>query len=411
MNLAKQILSDPVNKWVFSYAKKDIFLVGGYIRDLLRGGYINKDRDFILKADIREIALRASKKFNGTFVELKKNKTCRVALKNGEFLDFSHIRNVISDDLSKRDFTINAIAWSPEKGVIDLFKGESDLKRKIIKEINHENLAEDPLRVLRAYRIAAQLDLNFEKGTRNYLRKYSGGLKDVASERITEEFFKLLCTENAAYYLSLCAKDEILHRILGVTARKLKLNLILLSNFDRFLLNLNKNKFKKLLKKRLLPILKQNIGQGLNREGLIRLAILLNNVHRTSEYSHGNLKYSTTIKKRLLNILNSMKITGGRITDNRLFNIFCAAKGCEFELAILLSVAGNRNVNKYYKRADDFVKFRKNRLLNGYEIQSVLNTGSSKIIGKIQEDIHKRRFLGIIRRKTEAVQWVISNLT
>lgn len=411
MNLAEQILSDPVNKWVFSYAKKDIFLVGGYIRDLLRGGYINKDRDFILKADIREIALRASKKFNGTFVELKKNKTCRVALKNGEFLDFSHIRNGISEDLSKRDFTINAIAWSPEEGVIDLFKGESDLKRKKIKEINHENLAEDPLRVLRAYRIAAQLGLNFEKGTRIYLRKYSGGLKNVASERITEEFFKLLCTENAAYYLSICAKDEILNRILGVSARKLKLNLILLSNFDRFLLNLNKNKFKKLFKLRLLPILKQNIGQGLNREGLIRLSILLNNLYRTTEYSHGNLKYSTTIKKRLLNILNSMRITGGRITVNRLYNIFSATKGCEFELALLLSVTGNRNVNKYYKRADDFVKFRKNRLLNGYEIQSVLNTGSSEIIGKIQDDIHKRRFLGIIRRKKEAVQWIISNLT
>ncbi|MBI4683441.1 MAG: CCA tRNA nucleotidyltransferase [Nitrospirae bacterium] len=410
MNIEKIILSDPINKWIFSYVKKDIFLVGGYIRDLLYRGFINKDRDFILKADIKKIALKTSKKFTGTFIELKKNKTCRVALQDGVFLDFSYIRNGLADDLSKRDFTINAIAWSPEQGIIDLYNGLSDLNQKIIKVVNHNNLLEDPLRVLRAYRIAAQLGLNFSEGTRNYLRKYSGGLKYVSLKRITEELFKLLCTENAAFYLYLSMEDNVLGKILGSSKQELKENLILLNQFDNYLLKLRKNDINKRLNIRLLKILQQNIGQGLSRDGLIRLSILLLNLYGTSGYG-GNLIYSNTIKKKLIKIHYGMRLAGGRINCNRLYNIFNAANDCEFEIALILSVIRSRNVNKYLKRADDFKKFKRNKLLNGNEIQDILTSGPSEIIGKIQTDLHKRRFLGIIRSKKDAVHWIISNLT
>ncbi|MBI4707826.1 MAG: hypothetical protein HY761_07885, partial [Candidatus Omnitrophica bacterium] len=158
-------------------------------------------------------------------------------------------------------------------------------------------------------------------------------------------------------------------------------------------------------------ILKQNISQGLNRDGLIRLSILLLNLYGTSGYGHANLKYSNTIQKKLIKIHYGMTFTGGRITYNRLFNIFNAANDCEFELALILSVVRSRNVNKYFKRADDFIKFKRNKLLNGYEIQKILTSDPSEIIGKIQTDLHKRRFLGIIRSKKDAVHWIISNLT
>jgi tRNA nucleotidyltransferase (CCA-adding enzyme) len=411
MDLAKEILSDPVNKWVFSYIKKDIYLVGGYIRDLLRGEYTNRDKDYVLKDNIRNIALSASKKFKGTFIELKKGQTSRVALKNGQFLDFSYFKNKINNDLGKRDFTINAIAWSPVTGIIDPFHGESDLKCKIIRVINPDNLADDPLRVLRAYRIASQLGFDYAKGTRNYLRKHSGGLKDIASERITEELFKLLCNENATYYLCLSAQDKVLHKILDARNHNLDSNLMMLGRFDNFLSNLRNNKFKNLFKIKILPILNQHISQGLNREGLIRLSILLNSLHRNKEYKQEKLKYSNSVMKRLGKIHNMMSMSAGRITPSKLYDIYSAADDCEYEATLLVSVTRQRNVDKYLKRADDYIKFKKKPLLDGYEIQSVLNSDPSALIGKIQAEIQKRRFLGIIRKKAEAVQWILSNFT
>ncbi|MBI5664063.1 MAG: CCA tRNA nucleotidyltransferase, partial [Nitrospirae bacterium] len=221
MDLANKILSDPINQWLFNHARKDIYLVGGYIRDLLHGGDISKDKDYILKHNARKIALITSNKFKGTFIELKKDRMFRVALNDGQFLDFSQMQNNVLKDLSKRDFRINAIAWSPVKGLIDPFDGRTDLKNKIIRMISPENLSEDPLRLLRAYRLAAQLGFTIERDTRNYLRKYSSKIKKTASERITQELFKLLMTENASYYIALCEKDKVLHKILNVTNAKI----------------------------------------------------------------------------------------------------------------------------------------------------------------------------------------------
>ena len=411
MDLTKKILSDPVNKWVFSYIKKDIYLVGGYIRDLLLDGYTNRDKDYILKDNIRQVALSASKKFDGTVIELKKGQTIRVALKSGQFLDFSYFKNTINDDLGKRDFTINAIAWSPGTGIIDPFHGESDLKSKIIKVINPDNLVDDPLRVLRAYRIASQLGFNYAKGTRNYLRKHSGGLRDIASERITDELFKLLCNDNATYYLCLSAEDNVLHEILYARNRNFDSNLMMLGSFDNFLSNLRNNKFKKLFKIKILPMLNHHISQGLNREGLIRLSILLNSLHRNKEYRYGKLRYSNSVIKRLRKIHKVMHMIKGRITRSKLYDIYSAADDCEYEASLLVSVTRQKNVDKYLKRADDFIKFKIKPLLDGYEIQGMLSSAPSAQTGKIRAEIHRRRFLGITRTKSEARQWILSNFT
>ncbi len=87
MDISKTILSDPINKWVFFNAKKEAFLVGGYVRDLLRG-HISKDKDFVLgfaygeKNAVENIAIETAKKFNGTFIILNPKKTYRVVLKH-----------------------------------------------------------------------------------------------------------------------------------------------------------------------------------------------------------------------------------------------------------------------------------------------------------------------------------------
>ncbi len=411
MDLENKILSDPINQWLFSHAKKDIFLVGGYIRDLLRGGYINKDKDYVLKNNINKIALITSNKFKGTFIELKKDQMYRVALGNGHFLDFSQLHSTIIEDLGKRDFRINAIAWSPQRGIIDPFGGKSDLKNKIIRIINPENLAEDPLRILRAYRLAAHLGFTIDIDTRNYLRKYSSYIKETASERITEEFFKLLITENPSFYISMSQKDKVLNKILNLTTQRIKLNIMMLGKLDQLIFRLRSRKLNKLMNSRILRVLNLKIGQGLSIEGLVRLSILLNNVKEAQKKAYGKLKYSKSINRRLRKIQNGLRMSKGRITESKLYDIFNVADECVFEVALLVSVTRQKNVDKFLKRADDFIEIKKNPLLDGHKIQNILNIEPSALVGNILAEIQKRRFLGITRTKTEAINWTISNFT
>jgi tRNA nucleotidyltransferase/poly(A) polymerase len=216
MDFVKKILSDPMNRWVFKEAKRDVYLVGGCIRDLLIGRE-SKDRDFALKNDAGKIARKAARIFKGICIEFKNKNTFRVVLKSGHVIDFSRFKNSILKDLGERDFTINAMAWSPHAGIIDPFNGERDLRQGVIRLVNPVNLGKDPLRILRAYRIATQLRFSIGEGTRIYLSKYSAGLKSVARERITEEFFKLIIASNALYYLRLASNDKVLYKVTSIT--------------------------------------------------------------------------------------------------------------------------------------------------------------------------------------------------
>ncbi|MBI5664749.1 MAG: hypothetical protein HZC49_06650, partial [Nitrospirae bacterium] len=259
--------------------------------------------------------------------------------------------------------------------------------------------------------LAAQLGFTIERDTRNYLRKHSSKIKETASERITQELFKLLMTENASYYMSLCEKDKVLHKILNVTNAKIKDNLLMLIKFDQFIKRFGSGKFKKLFYSRISPLLNSTISQGLSRSGLIRLSILLNNMNRANANKCFNLRYSKSIMKRVMNIQDGMMLTTGRITKSKLYDVFTAAVDCEYEAALIVSVTRQNNVDKFINRANDYIKFKKYPLLDGHEIQKILNIGPSALIGKIQVEVHKRRFLGIIRTKTEAQHWIISNLT
>ena len=165
MSISDKILSDPVNKWVFANSKNDTYLVGGYVRDLLRSRR-SRDKDFVIKQNAGEIARKTAQKFKGTFIELKKNHTFRVAMDRKRFIDFTYLTDGIRDNLNERDFTVNAIAWSPDSGVIAPPDYMDDIRNKVIRTVSTESLINDPLRVLRAYRLSAQLDFEIGRNTR-----------------------------------------------------------------------------------------------------------------------------------------------------------------------------------------------------------------------------------------------------
>ncbi len=107
-------------------------------------------------------------------------------------------RNLV-DDLARRDFTINAMAYHPEKGLIDPFGGAADLKKKIIRGVGdpQQRMAEDALRMLRGLRFAAVLGFTLEPETRRAIRQNCGQLRNISAERIAAELNKLICGKNA----------------------------------------------------------------------------------------------------------------------------------------------------------------------------------------------------------------------
>ncbi len=110
----------------------------------------------------------------------------------------------IEDDLSRRDFTVNAIAYSPLLGTVDPFDGMEDTKRKIIRCVGNPDTRfnEDGLRILRALRFASVLGFEIETETAASIKRNKELLKNISVERIFEETTKLLCGVNAAKILN-----------------------------------------------------------------------------------------------------------------------------------------------------------------------------------------------------------------
>jgi len=120
----------------------------------------------------------------------------------GRYTDYRHPDELsfsanIEDDLARRDFTINALAYHPRRGLLDLFDGAQDLNDRLMRCVGDpsKRFAEDPLRILRAWRFAAQLGFSLEPATHAASVKESPLLRHISVERIREEFCKLLLAD------------------------------------------------------------------------------------------------------------------------------------------------------------------------------------------------------------------------
>ena len=118
---------------------------------------------------------------------------------DGEYEDARHPKEVtytreLSEDLRRRDFTINAMAYNPRTGIIDLFRGMEDLEKGIVRAVGEprERFMEDALRMMRAVRFCAQLGYSLEIETAKAIKELSGNLDKISKERIQVELVKLV---------------------------------------------------------------------------------------------------------------------------------------------------------------------------------------------------------------------------
>ena len=136
---------------------------------------------------------------------------------DGEYTDSRHPDAVrftasIEDDLARRDFTVNAMAYNRERGLIDPFGGQKDLENRILRAVGEpsQRFEEDALRIMRAFRFAAQLDFEIDGATLDGAKKCRSGLANIARERIGVEFVKLVTSPSPAQSLSRMLTLEIM---------------------------------------------------------------------------------------------------------------------------------------------------------------------------------------------------------
>ncbi len=147
---------------------------------------------------------------------------------DGEYLDARHPTEVsfthsIADDLARRDFTVCAMAWSPYgpgDGLVDLFCGRDDLDARIIRCVGQPELRfrEDALRILRAYRFAAELSFDIDPATRAAAHLCAELLSRISAERICAELSRTVIAPNAVRAMTMIAEDDVLGRILPTVA-------------------------------------------------------------------------------------------------------------------------------------------------------------------------------------------------
>ncbi len=188
----------------------EAFVVGGCVRDSILGK-IPDDWDITTSARPEDIIQIFSDYFtiptglkHGTVTVLADGNPVEVTTYriDGEYADLRHPQSVsfaqnIDDDLARRDFTINSIAYNKACGFVDLFDGISDLKNRIIRAVGNPDIrfCEDALRIMRALRFATILGFEIEEATSSSILKNCHLLKNIAKERIAAELSKQLMAD------------------------------------------------------------------------------------------------------------------------------------------------------------------------------------------------------------------------
>ena len=209
------------------------YIVGGSVRDLVIGKE-PKDYDITTSAkpeDIERI-FKDKKTFDvgrqfGTIVVVTRGGNVEVTTyrTDGEYEDGRRPKEVyytpdIIEDLSRRDFTINAMAYN-KNGLLDPFSGIKDIKRKTIRTVGdpYKRFEEDYLRILRAVRFATQLNFKIDNKTKDACKKYASNIDRISNERIREELFKILLSKKPSTGFRLMDELNVLEVILPEISR------------------------------------------------------------------------------------------------------------------------------------------------------------------------------------------------
>jgi len=196
------------------------YLVGGYLRDQVLGRE-TYDLDLAVEQEAIDLARQVANLVGGAFVLLdEERQTARVVLRDQDrffYIDFTNLRGgSLQTDLAARDFTINAMAIDAQDTrarpqLMDPYGGQQDLEKGVVRAVSETIFRDDPLRLLRAVRLAAELEMQVEGHTEELMGRDASLITLSSAERVRDELCKILGTERAAASLRHLDQLGILH--------------------------------------------------------------------------------------------------------------------------------------------------------------------------------------------------------
>lgn len=384
-----------------------VYLVGGSVRDaLLKRKTEYLDLDFIILEQAVNIARNIANKYQAGFVVLDgERKIARVVFK-GTTVDFAEIEgNSLEEDLWRRDFTINAIAYNPfTDELIDLFNALKDLQDGIIKMVKFENLKEDPLRLLRAYRQAAQLGFVISPETQTTIREFAPLLTQVAAERVQTELGYLLSHPQGMIWIEKAWKNGLLSDYFPTATENLGIG----KKVEIVVEQLEKN----------WSNLELELGSGVRNTvktsllAIAKLGILVNSNPEKAEVELMRLKYSNAeIRSTIAVIKGLAKLSEIEIPQMSVREqyFFFQQIGKIFPALAVVAVAKGISIEEMnclierYINPDDPIA-HPTTLLNGNDLITALKLPKGPIVGQLLNEIQIARAEEKIFTKSEAIK-------
>ncbi len=364
------------------------YLVGGAVRDaLLQRQREYLDLDFVLSEDAVETARLVAKRYQAGFVVLDEQRQIARVVFNQGTVDFAlQEGESLEQDLRRRDFTINAIAFNPlTQEIIDPLYGLSDLEKGLLRMVSRGNLESDPLRLLRAYRQASQLQFRIEANTQATLRTLAPLLKMVAAERVQTELNYLLSNQQGTLWLVAAGKDGVVQPWLEtVTAQRLEQ----LEQVD-----FAAGFFPELVRE--------------DSPRLAKLACLVSSKPKVAESQLLELKYP---RLEVRTVVTAIKSLPGLMTTKTLreqYFFFLEAKSAFPTLALFaIAIGVNRTIidpfiHRYLNPNDQVA--HPTPLVTGNELMDSLSLPPSPLIGALLTEIQVARIDGKVRTRESAI--------
>ncbi|MBV6621674.1 MAG: CCA tRNA nucleotidyltransferase [Rivularia sp. (in: Bacteria)] len=397
---------------------KPAYLVGGAVRDALLGRNrddlnFKLDLDFILPSEAVNVARKIAKYHQAGFVLLdEQRQIARVVFADATVDIAQQEGDSVEADLQRRDFTINAIAYNIHtQEIIDPLQGRADLKAGVLRMISPGNLEDDPLRLMRGYRQAAQLGFSIEAQTHSTIRVLASHLPKVAAERIRVELAYMLANTQGTSWLIKAIEDGLLKSSFEYATSQ---SCALIAEVDKVALQFTEE----------FPILKEILQQNIRDTvkttwlGIAKLACLVNSNPEIAEAELEKLTYSKAEIQSVTTALRTFPKLNAQLSLREQYFLFKEAGSVFPTTAILATAYGNvvrdmsedKPLKTYasllsrYLNPDDPVA-HPTQLISGKHIISSLNIPSSPLIGKLLTEITVAQVEGKISTSYEAIEF------
>ena len=392
--------------WPFSldWLPESAYLVGGAVRDALlqrEGKYL--DLDFVLPTSAVTTAEKMARHYQAGFVLLDKERQIARVVFPQATVDFAQQEGEsLAVDLQRRDFTVNAIAYNPHtEELLDPLKGIEDLKLGVMRTISKANLEDDPLRLLRTYRQAAQLNFTIDPLTRSTIRSLAGKLSRVAAERVKTEIGYLLGSNAGNQWLEAAYLDGLFqYWLVNVTAEKLEQ----VEKIDQSARRITAR----------WPEFSKDYLSGLS---IAKLTALVSSAVPEAELELLRLKYSRAEVRAVTTALKILPLLLNQLAPLSLRQQYFLFKDAVdiFPIVVVLALAYGVKIeaiapliNRYLQPNDAIA--HPQPLVTGKDIMSNLNLPPSRTIGKLLTEIQLAAIEGKIATKEEAFVFAASLL-